>query len=110
MSDAAQMARLRVARETGALPRDLAEWAIQRIAELSPDAERQALRDDLLREAGRILGGSAWSRATTIAAELEAMHRRHTEPTDVRRLLAEALELDPTCPRSVRHLFRVIVG
>lgn len=103
-----QLRRVRVAVATGHLPPDLGRWVLAQLTEHAPVAERMALRNELVRQAAALLSGSTWSRARQVRAELLAMGRRRRTVGEVRELLAEALELDPDCPRSVRQLLRVL--
>jgi hypothetical protein len=105
---AEQLARLRVAVATGRLPNDLGRWVLTQLVGLAPDGERIALRNQLLREAAALLPGSTWSRARQLQAELVGMARRRRVASQLRALLAEVLELDPDCPRSLRQLLRVL--
>lgn len=110
MTDADQLARLRVAATTGRLPADLGRWAVARLVELAPAAERLALRDHLLRAAAELLDGSTWARARRLRAELLGLGRRHSPLDELRALLVEVLELDPACPTSIRQLLRILAG
>jgi hypothetical protein len=110
MSFARQLARMRVAAETGVLPRDLARWALAELAAAGGDEARRELRDHLLRQAAGHLTGSTWARAHALRAELVAMPRRRDPRGAVRELLVEVLALDPDCPRSHRQLLRIIGG
>lgn len=112
-----QLARLRTATATGALPRDLGLWALDLLAELEPAAERLARRDALLRAAAERLSGSTWAKARRLEREIRdllALSRLRTRAAavddGVRELVALALEADPDLPRSHRHLRRILDG
>ena len=66
--DARQVARLRVAVETGRLPRDLGDWLL---AELSPAAARRQERDVCLRAAAQWVRGGPWARARALQAAVQ---------------------------------------
>lgn len=110
MTYADQLARLRVAVATGHLAEDLGRWALDQLAARAGDAERIELRNLLLRAAAALLPGSTWARARRLSGELLAMERRRGPADEMRALLAEALEIDPGCPRSHRQLLRILGG
>jgi hypothetical protein len=108
-----QLARLRAATATGALPRDLGMWALDLLAELEPAAERVERRNGLLRAAAGRLSGSRWAKARRLERELRAagsrLRTRAAEVDDgIRALVAEALAVDPDAPTSLRQLLRVL--
>ena len=107
MSSAAQLARLRVAIETGRLPSDLGRWALERLTEFASAADRAELRNALIRQAAELCEGSTWAKAHQLQAELVAA-KRQSLGGEIRELLAEALEIDPACPCSVRQLTRIL--
>lgn len=105
MSTDDDLARLRVAIETGYLPRDLGIWALRR---LTPSADRRRRRDAYLRTAASRLTGSRWSRAVEIHAMLG---RLRAEPGVAGYLdtdISEAFTIDPEAPRSLRHILAII--
>lgn len=106
VSEADQLARLRVACATGRLPADLGAWAVERLAEVLPARDLEAARNDRLRRAALLVGGSTWARARVLRAALVSKHA--TVPEQVRRLVDEAHALDPACPRSLRQLVRLL--
>jgi hypothetical protein len=108
-----QLARLRTATATGALPRDLGMWALDLLAELEPAAERVERRNALLRAAAERLSGSRWAKARRIEREIAALGiaprlRERSADAGVRDLVARALDADPDMPRSHRHLRRIL--
>jgi hypothetical protein len=110
MAYADQLARLRVAIETGRLPADLGQWALGELAAAAPRCERRRRRDELLRQAAALLPGSRWARARALAAELRALPRRQPPLMPLAQLLAAAVELDPRCPTSPRRLWEALDG
>ena len=109
-SDADQLARFRVALETGNLPSDVGRWALQRLVGGLAAAERHRARNRYLRAAGELVEGSERARARRLVSEMAALSRRTTTPDPLRRLLAAALEVDPECPRSVAQIRRILGG
>ena len=105
-----QLRRLRVANETGVLPRDLGVWLIDELARVASDNVKREARDQLLREAGELIGGSAWARAHRIAAELGTLNRRRRDEDPIGRAVRQAVELDPRCPTSHRQILRILQG
>ena len=106
------LARLRVAAVTGAVPADLGRWAVETIAELAPVAERVEARNVLLRAAAARVSGSRWAKARRLEAEVEALSRpprlRERAADDgVRDLVALAIEVAPA-PGEVRQLLRIL--
>lgn len=98
-----ELARLRVAVETGHLPRDLGLLALR---ELTPSAERRRRRDVLIRRAAASMDGSRWARARRIH---ESLSRLRANPDMAEHEpLAEAFHLDPATPASVRHLLDIL--
>lgn len=108
MTFADQLARLRVAVETGTLPASVGRWAVAQLEARASRVERVELRDDLLRQAGELVGGSRWARARTLANELAALPRRRPPLTPVAELLTAADELEP-CPTSPRRIWELLV-
>ena len=107
-----QLARLRVARETGRLPADVAAWALELVVGLEPAAERVAERNRLLREAAGQLSGSRWARARRLQREIEALGshpalRERASDDGVAEIVARACELAPA-PRSLRQLLTIL--
>jgi hypothetical protein len=107
-----QIARLRVARETGRLAPDLGTWVLEELAELAPAGERVAARNALLRRAADLVTGSRWAKARRLEREIAALRSRLRERAadvdGVRELVARALEVDPDLPTSRRQLLRVL--
>lgn len=105
-----QLARLRVAVETGSLPDDLGRWALAELAARADATERRELRDRLLVEAARILlpDGSTNARAAALQLEIVAVGRRASELDAAQRLVAAAIEIDPATPRSARQLHTIL--
>jgi hypothetical protein len=91
-TDSDQLARLRVAAETGHFPRDLAEWTLATVArgliELRNERIVAAVR--------RLYGPSLWWRCGRF---LQLVDQRHES-------VAELLELP--LPRSHRHIYRIV--
>jgi hypothetical protein len=109
---AANLARLRVAAVTGTVPPDLAAWAAETIADLSPVAERIEARNVILRQAAALMSGTRWAKARRLEAEIEALGsprlRQRSAPVDgVRALVADALEIAPA-PKEIRQLYRIL--
>ncbi|HEX6993734.1 MAG TPA: hypothetical protein VF339_06260 [Gammaproteobacteria bacterium] len=101
-----QLARLRVAVETGRLPRDLGEWLLRRLA-----VRDRRRRDAALRAAAERIGGSRWRRACELARlvrELRDDHEANVQPPDAAELVRAALEADPDTPASIRHMLRLL--
>lgn len=108
MQFADQLKRLRVASETGHLPRDLAVWLVQTLGQLAPDSARREARDALLREAAALVGGSSWAQAHRLAREILAHQRQRRSESGIAGLVRAALDLDPECPASPRQLMRIL--
>lgn len=115
MTDAEQIARLRVAIATGHLPCDLGRWALTRVLETLAAAERRAHRDALLRAAADHIGGSTYARASAVlrivrsfdaAPGLLAVGWFHAETPQA--LVQAALRLHPNLPRTRRHLLHIL--
>ena len=106
------LARLRVASQTGSLPPDLGRWAVAELEELAPAAERIDTRNALLREAAALVSGSLWARARRIEAEIQAARSRvrvrSADLDGVRALVVRAVEADPDLPTSHRQLRRIL--
>lgn len=107
----ANLARLRVAVETGVLPPDLGRWALR---EIEP-AERYAERNELLRQAADRVSGSRWAKARRLEREVRALRahpalRERAVDDGVRVLVAAALRSAPCQrpPESIRQLFRIL--
>ena len=109
MTYAEQLARLRAALDTGRLPADLGQWALEQLVERAAADERIELRNALIRRAAALLPGSTRARAVRIRAELVALTRSHGTLDAVRALLAEAVALHP-CPASARQIMRILDG
>lgn len=115
MTWAEQLARLRVAADTGHLPPDVARWAVEQLEELGPVGARIAARNARLRAAAALLSGSRWARAARLEAEIEALldgpgPRYQRSADDVLALVREALEVAPEGRRrlEIRQLFRIL--
>lgn len=104
-----QLARLRVALDTGRLPPDLGKWLFEQLVDRAAAEERIELRNALIRHAAALLPGSTRARAVRICAELGALSRSHGDLGAVRALLAEAVALYP-CPASARQIMRILDG
>lgn len=115
MNDLEQLARLRVAAISGHIPRDLADWAIQRIA---AGIDRRAARHEwvpLLRRASALIAGSTRRKARVLAAlVVNLRHYANIEdvagfsPGDAPYLVREALRVEPNLPTSARQIRRLI--
>lgn len=111
--DLDNLARLRLAATTGQLPRDLALWALERIEPAISRTDRVRRRDRALRLASYHLVGTR----TGIAKELERLIAAAAArdgatleevPCGLQLALRQALEADRNCPRSWRHLARIL--
>jgi hypothetical protein len=71
-----QFARLEVAAVTGQLPRDLGAWLVFRLAAELATAERRAERDELLRQASRLIQGTVGDKVREIRREAARLNRR----------------------------------
>ncbi len=108
--DSDDLARLRVAIDTGRLPRDLG----LRLADFVSDAvatnvgEHRARRDRLIRLAGDAYGGSRRQRALAINAEAKRIQRRHNviNATFETALILRALDFAPM--PGYRQLLRIL--
>ncbi len=101
----ALISRLLVARTTGHAPPALIDEVLEQLPIGKPATDCRAMRDALLREAARLLSGSTWQRAETLASLI----RRLNHPADaVRRLLWHAARTGAPLPRSARQVFRII--
>lgn len=101
-----QLARLRVAVETGRLPRDLGEWVLRRLA-----VRDRRRRDAALRAAAERIGGSRWRQACELARlvrELRDDPDADVHPDDAAELVRDALDADPETPTSIRHMLRLL--
>lgn len=115
MTFADNLARLRVAAAIGTVPPDLARWAVETIAAMAPFADRVEARNLLLRAAADQLSGSGWAKARRLKLEIQALSGGGISPPAadpgsraVRRLVAQAAEVDPALPRSLRQLIRIV--
>lgn len=109
------LARLRVAAVTGRLPEDVGRWAVDVCQEHLPATARRAARDRCLRTAANLLSGSLWAKACRLKAEILIAHGWQTRRARVRpheatvaSHVAQALQLDPATPASVRQLLRIL--
>jgi hypothetical protein len=112
MALAETLARLRVAAVPGTVPRDLARWALETIADLAPVAERVEARNVLLRQAAALVSGTRWAKARRLEAEIAALSRpprlRERAADDgVRELVSHAIDVAPA-PGEIRQLFRIL--
>ncbi len=117
MTDAEQIARLRVAIATGRLPPDLGAWTLARVVETLEAAERRAQRNALLRAAGDCLGGSRYARAVEVLDIIREFDRAPGllkagwfHESTPHALVQAALRLHPELPRTRRHLLRILAG
>lgn len=108
-----QLRRLRVARDTGHLPRDLGCWAVLQIEVQELGAFEVRTRE--LQAAGRLIPGSQWARARELerlVKEVRGLALRGEEPAlndaSPRGCVARALHVDPRCPGGWRQLLRVM--
>lgn len=104
-TEAELLARLRVAIATGHLPQDLGEWILRR---LTPSAERRRRRDAAIRAAAARLGGSRWSRAVAVHAQLEQLREDPELAEYVDPHIAEAFILDPASPKTLRAVLKIV--
>lgn len=106
MTYADQMARFRVAVDTGRLPSDLGRWVLEELARVPERARRFARRDRILREAASLVGGSKRSRAERLEAEFSNLDR---EPvTELERLVRQAWIANGQRPIGLRQLMRIL--
>jgi len=117
LSDAEQIARLRVACATGRLPLDLGHWALARALETLAAAERRAQRDDLLRRAAGLFEGTTYARASAIL-DLIALFDAAPgllicgcfPPQSAEGLVQAALRLHAKLPRTRRRLLSILAA
>lgn len=77
VADASQYARAAALMAAGLpLPVDVASWVLRQLADGCSGEEARALRNEHLRAAGRIVGGSARRRAAAILEESRRIERR----------------------------------
>lgn len=111
-SNAALLARLRVATITGRLPAEVGRWALDVIEEHLPALELTAARNRHLRAAADLVSGTAWAKASRLRAEIIATRSRNGSrepaPGTVEHHVHEAVRIDPETPTSLRHLLRVV--
>ncbi len=69
--------------------------------------ERVDLRNDLICEAARRFEGPTKTKARQVRQVLIELHRTRRASVE-RTLLAQAVEIDPRCPTSVKQLARII--
>lgn len=108
MDFVSQIARLRVACDTGRLPADLGQWLLTELLESGSRRSVRGLRNLFLCMAAEHLEGSRKERATLIRSEIVSLSRRRGKLTTVQELLRDALEIDPSCPYSVRQIMRIL--
>jgi hypothetical protein len=114
-----QLARFRVARGSQYLPRDLADWVLDRLEmfeEPSPTVRRRRA-SRLLIDAALLIDGPTFTRARAVAAlldEIESHGRLSIEIEAggrcVRGTLARALLTSSRLPRSAKQIARLIHG
>ena len=109
------LARLRVAVDTGRLPRDVGEWAVEVCQEHLPATQRRMVRDRLLRQAANLVTGSSWAKARYLqkaileARGLRSHHARFLpRAVSVGYFVERALRVDPETPASVRQVLRIV--
>lgn len=115
MTDADNLARLRLATVTGRLPQDVGRWAVEHCARSVSATERRAARDRLLRAAAAAHGGTDWACATYILEQLEhfrlnpsAAESCTTACATPMALVAQAFAVDPKFPRHHRQVLRIV--
>ncbi len=108
MDFGSQIARLRVACDTGSLPADLGRWLLAEIQRSGSRSSVRGLRNILLCMAADHLEGSRKDRAIRIRSEIIALPRRRGTLTTMQSLLREAVDVDPSCPYSVRQIIRIL--
>lgn len=110
LTDHEQFARLEVATVSGRLPRDLGEWLVRRLADELAADERRRERDELLRRAADLVGGSLVQQITAILTEAKRLQRRpavHAQ-ADFSGLVAMAMQRNSGRLPSARHLRRIL--
>lgn len=109
MSFVDQYFELRAAANDGELSgSSIGAWALEQITALVSHNQRILIRDRLLCAAAAHLTGSTYARAGKLRVEILALDRRRGALGPVRKLLADALAIDPNLPRSHRQLFTII--
>lgn len=96
--------RLKVATETGYLPRDLGDELLAGLPRIMSFNTRKAVRDHCIRQAGALIPGSVGEKARTLKTLIDRLHR----PTDqIRALLYHGSQYAPL-PGTSRHLIRIL--
>lgn len=115
MNDAEHLARLRVAAMTGRLPPDLGKWALQLCESRVASVERRALRNEMLRQAATVHGGSRYAAARDIRQALQLFRdnpaRGGLQDFAVASFLTyvqRAWQVDPERPATLRQLLVVL--
>jgi len=114
MSDIGKLLQLTaVVRNREPLPRDVARWALDCVARALPPAARTDARNQLLREAAALVGGSRWARMRALQTAIEDERKQMTDPQPppagtVADFVHRALLVDPACPTSESQLLRVL--
>lgn len=115
MTDAENLARLRIAAVTGRVAPDVAHWAIEHCARSVSAVERRAARNRLLRAAAAVHGGTPWANATHIHEQLEGLRlvpgaaaQVSNLPGTARGLIAQAFIIDPRFPKDLRQVLRIL--
>lgn len=110
LTDHEQLRRLEVAAVTGRLPPDLGRWLVERVAAALAADERRRDRDDLLRRAAGLVGGSIGFQVAAIEAAGRGLQRRpavHARE-DFSGLVAMAMQRNGGRLPSPRHLRRIL--
>lgn len=89
----------------GMLPPDTRGWATAALAAHLPPAERFVARNALVRQAGALVGGTAWARARVLRGVISARLRPAGDP--VADLVREA-EAIARVPSSIKQLLRIL--
>lgn len=110
------LARLKVAVETGRLPRDVGAWVLGVVEDNLPATSRRMVRDRHLRAAANLVSGTAWAKARRLEQEILSLRgRRPHRPSRgigarVTMHVRAAIQIDPETPTSVRQLLRIVAG
>lgn len=89
----------------GMLPADLLRWVLAALSSGLSAPERIEARDELLREAGELVGGSTWNRMVRIRALILS----GATGDAVADLVSEAIAFTPgRVPESKRQLLRIL--
>lgn len=101
--------RLDVAASTGHFPPPLVSDLRAALIQHLPDANRRALQEDLLRQAGYLLSGTAWQKAQQLAAIIRRWSG-HAQNDPIKALLYQAAQTGRKLPTSQRHLYRILTS